>query len=339
MITAYLGRVSAGENLTMDEMAAVMTEVMAGRCQENEIALLLTALKAKGETADEIAGAAQVMRQNMTPIRSTRQGIVDTCGTGGVGSNIFNVSTAAALVTAAAGVPVAKHGNRSATSKSGSADVLQALGVNIAASVETVERCLGKLGICFCFAPSLHPAMKHVAAIRKQLGTATIFNLLGPLCNPAGASFQVLGVGKPELQRTMAEVLQRLGTKRAVVVGGDGVGEVTITGTTQVHEVTPEGIRSFAWSPADFGLETAGKESLVVDGPQSSAAIIRDVLAGKPGPRRDMVLINSAAALWVAGFHDLRGRCARRAAEAIDSGKAAALLQQLVKTTQETTPA
>lgn len=330
MITPYLGRVSAGENLTMEEMAEVMTEVMSGRCQENEIALLLTALRAKGETADEIAGAAQVMRQNMTPIRSTRQGIVDTCGTGGVGSNIFNVSTAAAIVTAAAGVPVAKHGNRSATSKSGSADVLQALGVNIAASVETVERCLDMLGICFCFAPSLHPAMKHVSVVRKQLGTATIFNLLGPLCNPARASCQVLGVGRPELQRTMAEVLQRLGTKRAVVVGGDGMGEVTITGTTEVHEVTPTGIRSFNWSPADFGLEPANKDSLVVDGPSASAAIIRDVLAGKQGPPRDMVLINAASALWVAGCDHSPSTCAQRAAEAIDSHSAQKLLAELV---------
>jgi anthranilate phosphoribosyltransferase len=330
MLTSYLGRISAGENLTMKEMALVMSEVMAGRCRENEIALLLTALKAKGETADEIAGAAQVMRRNMTPIRSTRQGIVDTCGTGGVGSNIFNVSTAAAIVTAAAGVPVAKHGNRSATSKSGSADVLQALGVNISAPVATVERCLEELGICFCFAPSLHPAMKHVAAVRKQLGMATIFNLLGPLCNPAGARFQVLGVGRPEVQPLMADVLLRLGTERAVVVGGDGMGEVTITGPTEVHEVTPAGIRTFTWQPADFGLVVAGKESLVVDGPQASAAIIRDVLNGKQGPPRDMVLINAAAALWVAGAASSTQACAQRAAEAIDSQTATLLLDRLV---------
>ena len=332
MLTPYLGRLSAGENLTMEEMSAVMTEVMAGRCQENEIALLFTALRAKGETADEIAGAAQVMRKHMTPIRSTRQGIVDTCGTGGVGSNIFNVSTAAAIVTAAAGVPVAKHGNRSATSKSGSADVLQALGVNIAAPVATVERCLEELGICFCFAPSLHPAMKHVAAVRKQLGIATIFNLLGPLCNPAGASYQVLGVGKPELRDLMAAVLLRLGTERAVVVGGaDGMGEVTITGPTEVREVTPEGIRSFTWQPADFGLSVAGKESLIVDGPQASAAIIREVLSGKQGPPRDIVVLNAAAALWVAGIDASPQVCAQRAAEAIDTQRAMKLLEQLVE--------
>ncbi|MBC7855939.1 MAG: anthranilate phosphoribosyltransferase [Pirellulaceae bacterium] len=332
MLTPYLGRISAGENLTMEEMSAVMSEVMAGRCQDNEIALLLTALKAKGETADEIAGAAQVMRRHMTPIRSTRQGIVDTCGTGGVGSNIFNVSTAAAIVTAAAGVPVAKHGNRSATSKSGSADVLQALGVNIAASVETVEHCLEELGICFCFAPSLHPAMKHVAAVRKQLGTATIFNLLGPLCNPAGAHYQVLGVGKPELRDLMAAVLLRLGTERAVVVGGtDGMGEITITGPTEVREVTPAGICSSTWQPADFGLTVAGKESLVVDGPQASAAIIRDVLSGKQGPPRDIVIINAAAALWVSGQGTSPLVCAQQAAMTIDSQKAMLLLTRLIE--------
>jgi anthranilate phosphoribosyltransferase len=331
----YLGRVSSGENLTQEEMAAVMTEVMAGRCQENEIALLLVALRTKGETADEIAGAAQVMRRHMTPIRSTRQGIVDTCGTGGTSSDIFNVSTAAAIVTAAAGVPVAKHGNRSATSKSGSADVLQALGVNIAAPVEMVERCLDELGLCFCFAPSLHPAMKHVAAVRKQLGTATIFNLLGPLCNPAGARFQVLGVGKPELRELMAAVLLRLGTERAVVVGGaDGMGEVTITGPTEVREVTSSGVRAFTWQPADFGLSVAGKESLVVDGPQASAAIIREVLSGKPGPPRDIVLINAAAALWVANIDQSPLRCAHIAAEAIDSRKGSQLLSRLVAASQ-----
>mgnify|MGYP001568361964 FL=1 len=335
MLTPYLGRISAGENLSMEEMAVVMSEVMAGRCQEQEIALLLTALKAKGETADEIAGAAEVMRQHMTPIRSTRKGIVDTCGTGGVGSNIFNVSTAAALVTAAAGVPVAKHGNRSATSKSGSADVLQALGVNINASVETVERCLEKLGICFCFAPSLHPAMKHVSAVRKQLGTATIFNLLGPLCNPAGASYQVLGVGKPELRDRMAAVLLRLGTERAVVVGGaDGMGEVTITGPTEVREVVGGTVRNFTWQPVDFGLPVSGKESLLVDGPEASAAIIREVLSGKQGPPRDIVLINAAAAMWVAGVDSSPLVCARQAAVAIDSQQAAQLLARLAEATK-----
>ena len=335
MLTSYLGRLSAGEDLTMSEMAAVMDEVMTGKCPENEIALLLTALKAKGETADEIAGAAQVMRRHMTPIRSRRQGIVDTCGTGGLGSDIFNVSTAAAIVTAAAGVPVAKHGNRSATSKSGSADVLQALGVNINAPVPTVERCLDELGICFCFAPQLHPAMKHVAAVRKQLGTATIFNLIGPLCNPAGARFQVLGVGRTELREAMAAVLVRLGTERAVVVGGeDGMGEITLSGKTEIREVSGNAIRSITWEPADFGLQAAGKETLVVEGPQASATIIRDILAGKKGPPRDIVVMNAAAALWVAGADPSTLVCAQLAAKAIDSLAAKTLLERLVETSR-----
>jgi anthranilate phosphoribosyltransferase len=238
-------------------------------------------------------------------------------------------------VTAAAGVPVAKHGNRSATSKSGSADVLQALGVNIAAPVETVERCLDELGICFCFAPSLHPAMKHVSAIRKQLGTATIFNLLGPLCNPAGARYQLLGVGKPELRDLMAGVLVRLGTDRAAVVGGaDGMGEVTITSPTEVREITGQSVRSFIWQPGDFGLSLAAKETLVVDGPQASATIIRDVLSGKQGPPRDIVIMNAAAALWVAGQDSVIRNCAERAAEAIDSLRAKRLLERLVEVSQ-----
>ena len=210
MLNSYLGRLAAGEDLTLPEMTAVIDLVMQGQCAEGEIALLLTALRAKGETADEIAGAAMAMRKHMTRIRSSRLGLVDTCGTGGDGSGTFNISTAAALVAAAAGVPVAKHGNRSITSRSGSADVLASLGVNIEAPVATVERCLDELGICFCFAPQLHTAMKHVAPVRKKLGVPTIFNLLGPLCNPAGAPFQVLGVGKPELHERLAAVLARL---------------------------------------------------------------------------------------------------------------------------------
>lgn len=190
---------AAGYDLSQDEMTEVIDLVMSGQVPENEIAVLLTVLRAKGESPEEIAGAAVAMRRHMTPIRSRRTGLVDTCGTGGIGSDLFNISTAAAIVTAATGVPVAKHGNRSITSKSGSADVLKVLGVNVDASPEVVERCLDELGICFCFAPKLHPAMKHVAPVRKKLGIPTIFNLLGPLCNPAGAPFQLLGVGKREL--------------------------------------------------------------------------------------------------------------------------------------------
>jgi anthranilate phosphoribosyltransferase len=326
-ITDSLGRVAAGQDLPLEEMTSVIDEVMQGRVPESQIALLLTALHAKGETVDEIAGAALAMRKHMTPIRTSRSGLIDTCGTGGIGSDLFNISTAAALVIAAAGVPVAKHGNRSITSKSGSADVLGALGINVEAPVSVIERCLDELGICFCFAPRMHPAMKHVAAVRKQLGTATIFNLLGPLCNPASASRQLLGVGRRELHATMAAVLGRLGTERAVVVHGlDRLGEVSLAGPTEVIEVTGGQTHSFVWQPADFGLVPAGREALVIDSPAASAALIGRILAGDRGPPRDIVVLNAAAALWTAGIDSSPAVCARRVAEAIDSGAARELL-------------
>ena len=335
MLTSLLGRLAAGENLSRDEMSAAIDYIMQGRAAENEIALLLTALRAKGETVEEIAGAAAAMRKHMTPIRTRRTGVLDTCGTGGTGSQIFNVSTSAALVAAAAGVPVAKHGNRSVTSKSGSADVLAALGVNINASVDTIEHCLNELGVCFCFAPQLHPAMKHVAPVRKKLGVGTIFNLLGPLCNPAAAEFQLLGVGRPELRGTLAAVLRLLGTRRAIVVSGeDGLGEVTIAGATRVTVVERGELRDLIWTPSDFGLAIADRESLLVDGPDASAKIVRAVLAGEPGPPRDIVVLNAAAALWTAGASDSLLECARRATAAIDSGAARALLENLVALSQ-----
>jgi anthranilate phosphoribosyltransferase len=332
VITPYLGRLVADTDLSQDEMTQVFDQVMSGQVPEKEIAVLLTVLRAKGETAEEIAGAAIAMRRHMTPIRTRRTGLVDTCGTGGIGSDLFNISTAAAIVTAAAGVPVAKHGNRSITSKSGSADVLAALGVNVEASVETVERCIDNLGIGFCFAPRLHPAMKHVASVRKKLGIPTIFNLLGPLCNPAGASFQLLGVGKRELHATMAQVLARLGTEHAVVVHGtdglgeDGLGEVSLAAPTQVIEVRGDSLRQFVWQPEDFGLETASLDALRVAGPDESAKIIRRVLDGELGPARDIVVLNAAAALWTAGVDGSPRQCALHAARAIDRGAAQELL-------------
>lgn len=326
-LTDYLGRLAAGENLTLADMAEVIDRVMQGQCSQSEIAMLLTALRAKGETVDEIAGAAQAMRKHMTSIRHTRSGIVDTCGTGGDASGTFNISTAAAIVTAAAGVPVAKHGNRGITSKSGSADVLAALGINVEAPVPVVERCLDELGICFCFAPHLHPSMKHVAPVRKQLGFPTIFNLLGPLCNPASAPFQVLGVGKPELREKIAAALARLGIEHAVVVSGeDGLDEVTLGGVTNVLEIRGHQTAAWPWRPEDFGLAPAGREMMLIAGPQDSAAIISRVLSGEYGPCRDVVLLNAAAALWTAGADTSPVACARLAAEAIDSRRASEVL-------------
>jgi anthranilate phosphoribosyltransferase len=331
VIETTLGRLAAGENLSQEEMAASIEAVMAGELTDGQIGILLTALRAKGETAAEIAGAASVLRRHMTPIRSRCRGLVDTCGTGGDGSGTFNISTAAALVVAAAGVPVAKHGNRGITSKSGSADALAALGVNINASVEQVEECLNTLGICFCFAPLLHASMKRVAEVRKKLGVPTIFNLLGPLSNPASAPFQVLGVGRAELRPLLAEALRLLGTERAIVVQGeDGLDEVTLFGPTRVTEVSNETLRHFTWTPADFGLQPASLESIRVAGPAESAAVIRQVLAGAPGTARDIVVINAAAALWGAGRADTPQVAADSAAAAIDSGAAKHLLEELV---------
>ncbi len=329
-----LGRLSAGENLSLEETAAAVDGIMQGRWSEAEIGLFLTALRAKGETVDEIAGAATAMRRHMTPIRSHREGIIDTCGTGGSSSATFNISTSAALVTAAAGVPVAKHGNRRVTSKSGSADVLAELGVNLNATVECVAACLDELGVCFCFAPLLHAAMKHVAPVRQKLGVRTIFNLLGPLTNPAGAPFQLMGVGRDELRPQLAAVLNRLETRRAAVVHGtDGLGEVTLAGPTRVTEVRDGELRELVWSPEGFGLERSSLEAIQVETPEQSAAIVRRVLAGEPGPARDIVLLNAAAALWIADRAATLSECVKLAAEAIDSGACAELLGRLVERT------
>lgn len=332
MLESILGRVSAGEDLTMEEMAATIGTIMEGHCQESEIAMLLTSLRAKGESVAEVAGAAAAMRKHMTPIHTSRSGLLDTCGTGGDGSGTFNISTAAALVASAAGVPVAKHGNRAITSRTGSADVLVELGVNVEASVACVQSCLDELGICFCFAPLLHPSMKHVAPVRKKLGVPTIFNLLGPLCNPAGAPYQLLGVARPELRELLGQALGMLGTQRALVVcGDDGLDEVSLGGATQVTQVTDGELSEFTWTPSDFGMDCADNQSMLVDGSVESAKLIREILDGKPGPPRDVVVTNAAAALWTAGHASTPEDCARAAAAVIDNGGAADLLTKLAE--------
>jgi anthranilate phosphoribosyltransferase len=335
MLETAIEVVEAGDDLPMEQMAAAMGRIMDGACEESQIARLLAALHRKGETVAEVAGAAAAMRQRMTPIRSSRPDLIDTCGTGGDGSKTFNISTAAAVVAAAAGVPVAKHGNRGITSRSGSADVLAVLGVNIEADVARVEACLADLGLCFCFAPLLHAAMKHVGAVRKSLGTPTIFNILGPLVNPASAPFQLLGVGRAELQPLLAEALLLLGVHRALVVhGADGLDEVTLDGTTYVTEAAGGRLQQFQWQPADFGLEPAGRQTMLVSGPVESARVIREILHGRRGPPRDIVIANAAAALWTVGRSPSLAECARQAAEAIDGGAACALLARLVERTR-----
>jgi anthranilate phosphoribosyltransferase len=350
MIDAAIRRTESGEDLSIEEVVETFEQIISGRCAEDDIARWLLALNRKGPSVSEVAGAALALRRKMTPIRSSRSDLLDTCGTGGDRLNTFNISTAAALVTAAAGVPVAKHGNRAASSRSGSADVLAVLGVDVEAGVPRVERCLDELGICFCFAPLLHEAMRHVGPVRKKLGVPTIFNILGPLINPASAARQLLGVGRPELRVHLAQALLVLGTERTVVVhGSDGLDEVTLSGSTEVAEaisnrthrasrdVTLQAereaygqLRQFRWTPADFCLNAVALKSIQVTSAEESAALIRAVLAGEPGPARDIVIANAAAALWTAGKGPSPAACAALAAAAIDSGAARDLLARLV---------
>lgn len=333
---SLLGTVSAGEDLTASQMQAAIGQIMTGGCTDGQIGLFLTALSTKGESVAELAGAATAMRANMTPIKSRHARLLDTCGTGGGGSKIFNVSTTAALVIAAAGVPVAKHGNKSVTSRSGSADLLAELGVNINANVAQVERCLNELAICFCFAPLMHPAMKNVSAVRKQLGIRTIFNLLGPLANPASAQFQLLGVGRADTRHLIASALRMLGTQRSFVVcGTDGLGEVSLAATTAGTETTPDAEREFSWEPEDFGIPRSPLGAIEITGPRDSLRLARTVLDGEQGPARDIVILNAAAGLLVVGQTSEPQQAAAIAAETIDSGQAAKLLANLVRLSHE----
>ena len=331
-----LSRVRAGENLSAAETAAAVRRMTSGSCDEAWIADFLTALASKGETPDEVAGAAEALRFSMTPIHSRHTRLLDTCGAGGVGSHLFNISTTAALVVAACGVPVAKHGNRSVTSRSGSGDVLAELGVNISASIAQVERCLDELGLCFCFAPLMHPAMKHVSAVRKRLGIRTVFNILGPLANPARATHQLVGAGRGELRTLLAEALARLGTQRALVVTGeDGLGEATLAGATHVAAVSAVAVNEFELRPEDFGIATAPLDGLQIRDAADSAAIIRSVLANHPGPALNIVILNAALGLMAFDETLAPRDAAHRAAEAIHSGAAAGLLQRLAALSHE----
>ena len=326
-----LEQVVRGRDLSRDDARQAFDQIMSGTVEPPVIAALLAALSAKGETIDEIAGAALAMRRCLTPVRCHPQAI-DTCGTGGDGISTFNVSTTAAIIAAAAGVTVAKHGNRSTTRVSGSAEVLQALGVNIEADVPTVERCLTEVRIGFLFAPALHPAMKYAAPARKALGIRTIFNLLGPLVNPAGVRRQVIGVPRPELTETLAGVLGELGSRHAWVVhGSDGLCDLTATGESRVTELFDGTIRTFTVRPADCGLSPATSlDDLRVNSAAASAETIREILAGQPGPRRDHALLNTGAALVVGGLAADLPAGVVRAARAVDSGAARHTLQALI---------
>lgn len=330
--TAGLPLLLERRDLPDDLVRAAVTDLTAGTFDEAEAAALLVALRLKGESASELAAAVMVLRGVMHRLDCASRPVLDTCGTGGDGSGTFNISTATALVVAAAGVPVVKHGNRSVSSRSGSADVLGALGVPVEAGPAWAQKSLDRLGIAFCFAPHFHPALAKVGPLRRKLGVRTIFNLLGPLLNPAGAEHQLLGVGRTELLDPMAGALARLGTRDALLVcGRDGLDEVTLSGPTMVRRVRDGRVESFEWDPADFGLEPAAVEDLRADGPEASAATIRGVLAGDAGPARRIVLANAAAALLVSGRVARLADGVGLAARAIDSGDAGRVLEGLAR--------
>ena len=324
-----IAKVASGKSLSQDEAVEAFELVMSGAATPAQIGGLLMAMRVRGETVDEIAGATRAMRAKVLPVRAP-EGAIDTCGTGGDGKGTFNISTCTAFVVAGAGVPVAKHGNRAISSRSGSADVLRELGVNIEASPETISRCIAECRLGFMFAPAHHAAMRHVAAIRTELSTRTIFNLLGPLANPAGAKFQIVGVFGKEWVEPIAQVLALLGTERAWVVhGSDGLDELTTTGVSDVAVVDDGRVATFRISPRNAGLPEAKPEDLTGGNAMENAAQICAVLGGLKGPFRDIVLLNAAAALLVAGkAQSLRDGVAL-AGESIDSGEALAVLDAL----------
>jgi anthranilate phosphoribosyltransferase len=332
MLTGLIDKLQHRIDLTADEAGAAMETIMDGQAQPAQIAGFLIGLAMKGERPAEIVGLARTMRARATKLSRNFDPVFDTCGTGGDGAHTFNVSTVAALVLAACGVRVAKHGNRSASSRCGSADLFEALGVNIAAGPALVERCLDEAGIAFLFAQTFHPSMRHAAQTRRELGVRTAFNLLGPLTNPAGASRQLVGVPRPELTELVARSLAQLGAARAWVVhGADGLDEISSTGYTKVSECRDGAVNTFYVHPGDVGLAKASPEALKGGDAARNAVIARAVLAGEPGAARDIVLLNAGASLLIAGRVTTIPEGIAMAAQAIDSGAAAAVLERLVR--------
>jgi anthranilate phosphoribosyltransferase len=319
-----------GHEVGPEALTRLLSAILSGELGEGETSAFLIALRMKGETAGELAAAAASLRERMVRLETGRTGLLDTCGTGGDGCGTFNISTAAAIVAAAAGVPVVKHGNRAVSSRSGSADVLTEFGVKVDAGPDWAKRCLDATGLAFCFAPHFHPALKQVADLRRRLGVRTIFNLVGPLANPAGADYQLLGVGKAELLDPLAGALAKLGIRQAFLVcGRDGLDEVTLAAPTMFRHVRGNQVSSGEWTPADFGLGLCRLEDLQAAGARESADMIRTILAGQAGPPRRIVLANAAAALLTAErVSNLRAGVAL-AESAIDSGNARQLLETL----------
>ena len=316
--------------LSAEIMKTAVGAIMDGRCSEAEIAAFLTALRCRGESVGELVGAAKAMRERATPIFCRSNRLLDTCGTGGDLLHTFNISTAAALVAAAAGQPVAKHGNRSATSLTGSADVLEAMGVNLQLTADQVGRCIDEVGIGFCFAPLLHGAMKHVAPVRKQLGFRTIFNMLGPLTNPANAAYQVIGTIRTSIAELLAQALHQLDNQRALVVcGNNELDEVSLWGETAVFEVMPSGVVRHSWDAELLGLPECRVESLRVSNARESAEIIHRAFAGEPGPAQNMIVANAAAALLAANRAPTIQAAVTISQATIETGAASALCERL----------
>jgi anthranilate phosphoribosyltransferase len=332
MFSALLEKLTRHEDLTTDEAAAAMRQVMRGEASSSQLAALLAALVMKGERPAEIVGFAQTMREHAVKLSAPPGEVFDTCGTGGDRSGTFNISSATALVVAACGVRVAKHGNRSVSSRCGSADVFEQLGVNITAPPPVVERSLQDARIAFFFAQTFHPSMKHAAQTRKDLGIRTAFNLLGPLTNPAGATRQIVGVPKPELTELMAHALRMLGTRRAWVVhGAEGIDEISIAGYTKVAECRNGAVHTFYIHPSEFGIQKGAAQALAGGDATVNAGIIRAVLEGKPGAARDVVLLNAGVALFVAGAADSVREGIALATRAVDSGAAQKTLDEMVR--------
>ena len=340
MIQSAISELMDGRDLSQEDAREVMNSIMAGEATPAQIGAFLVALRMKGETADEIAGCAEAMREHVLVVRPARTDLVDTAGTGGDGARTFNISTAAALVAAAAGAGVAKHGNRAVSSSSGSADVLEALGFNLELPPETIARSIDELGFGFLFAPTHHPAMRHAAPVRRELATRTVFNVLGPLTNPAGARAQVVGVYAPELVPTIADVLARLGAERAFVVhGAAGVDELSPAGPNLVCEVANGQVRRREIDPLDLGIDRCAPEELGGGDPADNAETIRSIFSGAEGGKRDAVLLNAAGAIAAGGLARDLGEGVGLAREAIDSGAAGERLEALIAFSREPVPA
>ena len=335
MIIEAISKIVDGIDLSKNEMIDVMTEILKGEVTDAQIAAFITSLRIKGETVEEIAGAVQVMRKMATKVNTRAENVVDTCGTGGDAANTFNISTTAAFVAAGAGATVAKHGNRSVSSRSGSADVLKTLGVNIDIDEKKIERCLNEIGIGFLFAPRLHGAMKHAIGPRREIKIRTIFNILGPLSNPAGTKNQLIGVYDSKLTGTLARVLQDIGSDHIFVVHGkDGMDEMTLTTNTSVAELKNGTIKEYEFNPKDYGLVLCKTEDLQGASPEENAEITKSILSGARGPKRDIVLLNAAAAIIVSKKADDFPKAISLAEESIDSGAACQKLEKLIKLTQ-----